>query len=422
MGTLGAVTVTVTVQAAPPMSVTESSEMFVPAAFRLPPHVFAGGGANATVKPEGKASVKPMPVSVRVGLGFVSVKVRLTVPPGSTLRAAKAFLRIGGRFVSGFFTVNVPDPGFPLPPFDEPGVTVLTLGPSVVPLTVRLTEQEAPIAKVTFEIEIELEVTTIAPPQVLLKLLGFGIMTPLGKVSMKLTPVRATMFSGGLTRFIVNTEVSSTKIIDGRKDFVKSGGATIIRSADAGSEGRHPVQVAGPATLCLGFGTKLVPVTMKGIMHDPPLAIVAPDRDTELAVIVNVPPHSADVPTGLATSPGGMGSFTATPITGTATGLPIVIDAGVGVLTGMLVTVNAFDNVRILGRTTVRVASAGSPLPPLIDVGVAVLSYIASLLLVTSTLNIQLLFTGMVTAGGAAVKVMMVEPGTAVGAVPKQVP
>ena len=347
MARLGAVTVTVTVQgAAPTISVTESSEMFAPAATRLPPHVFTGRGTAATVKPEGKASVKPMPVRVNVGLGLVSVNVKLTVPPGRTLSAENAFFRIGGRLF-GSLTIKVPVPGFPLPPFEDPGVTVLILVPSLVPLTVTLTVHEAPIAKVTLESEIAPDVTAIVPPQVLLKLLGFGIMTPLGKVSRKLTPIRATIFSGGLTRVIVNTEVSSTKIIEGRKDFVNNGGATIIRSADAGSEGRHPVQVAWPVTLCFGLGLRLMPVTMKGITHDPPLAIVAPDRDTELAAIVNIPPHSGDVPTGPATSPGGMGSATATPVAVDVEGLPIVIVAGVGVFIGMLATVNVLDNVSI---------------------------------------------------------------------------
>ena len=61
-------------------------------------------------------------------------------------------------------------------------------------------------------------------------------------------------------------------------------------------------------------------------------------------------------------------------------------------------------------------------MPPLIEVGVTLLLNTPSLSLVTSTVNMQLLLIGIVTAGGKAVKEIMVEPATAVGAVPKHVP
>ena len=232
-----------------------------------------------------------------------------------------------------------------------------------------------------------------------------------------MTPVRATIFPSGLTSVIVNVVVSLTWIGERRNAFDKTGGPTTIRSAKTVGDGVHSLQVAGPATLCFGLlGVIVLPVTVNVIMQLALPARLAFAKVTELAVMVNCPPQRGETPNGLASSPDGKGSLTATPVIGFPSGLRIVMVAKVEEFFGMLPTAKDFVNGSILA--TVRVAVAASPIPPFEELGATLLLNTPLLLLVTSTVNMQVPATGKVTP----VRVIKLVFAAATGEIPKQSP
>ena len=63
----------------------------------LPPHPFTSPVGAAMCSPVGNASVNAIPEIFRgAGFGFVNVKVRVTVPPGSTVLDENVFFSTGG--------------------------------------------------------------------------------------------------------------------------------------------------------------------------------------------------------------------------------------------------------------------------------------------------------------------------------------
>ena len=102
------VTFTVTVQFAPPASVIPDALMLLePAvAVRVPTQVPSRPLGVATSRPDGRLSVKPMPVTGVIGLGLVSVKLRPVVALSGTVAAPKALLMLIGARI-GMLTVTV---------------------------------------------------------------------------------------------------------------------------------------------------------------------------------------------------------------------------------------------------------------------------------------------------------------------------
>ena len=75
-----------------------------------PPHVPVKPLGDDTVSPDGKASVKPIPLSNMLLLGLESVKVKVVLPFNATLAAPNAFPMVGGSFWGGGELLD--DPSF----------------------------------------------------------------------------------------------------------------------------------------------------------------------------------------------------------------------------------------------------------------------------------------------------------------------
>jgi hypothetical protein len=63
-----------------------------------------------TVSPVGRVSVKPIPLSERVALGFDRLKVRDVLPFKATVAAPNVMVRVGARFVGGGGGEELPEP------------------------------------------------------------------------------------------------------------------------------------------------------------------------------------------------------------------------------------------------------------------------------------------------------------------------
>ncbi len=92
------VTVTLTLQEAPPAIVPPVSEKLVDPAVApvtVPPHVFVKFGVAAITTPVGSGSGKPTFVKAVFAFRFVIVTVKVEVPPCATLVGLKVFRLVG---------------------------------------------------------------------------------------------------------------------------------------------------------------------------------------------------------------------------------------------------------------------------------------------------------------------------------------
>ena len=222
----GAVTFNVRVQDAPGSMVTPERLMLgvVGVATATPPHVLTSPFGLVTRNPPGSTSVNPTFV-IWIVLGFSKVNVSATTPPGKTDLVAKAFVRIGGLLFGGP-TLRVAEPGSPVPPLVEVGVVVLTLSPTVVAVTVTVIVQVVFTAKVAPArlTAPEPGFAVTIPEHVVLRPLGDATLSPTGKLSLKATPNRATVFPIGFVRRIVRLELPFSRIELNTKSFVNAGG------------------------------------------------------------------------------------------------------------------------------------------------------------------------------------------------------
>jgi hypothetical protein len=145
------------------------------------------------IRPAGRVSVKPTPVSAVVVLLFWMVKLS-EVEPFSGMLAAPNVLLI----TAGETTVTVALDVLPVPPSVEVTLTLLFFGPAVVPCTLSDTVQEAlaasvPADKLTDE---DPAVAVAVPPQLLVRSLGVSTTRPAGKESVKATPFSVTLVLG----------------------------------------------------------------------------------------------------------------------------------------------------------------------------------------------------------------------------------
>ena len=127
------VTLTETVQLALAASVPPERLMLPePAtAVAVPPQVLFNPLGVATTNPAGRLSVKAIPVSARVVLGFWMVNVNDVVPFNGMLAAPKALVMVGG-----VATVKLAEAVLPVPPLVElTAPLVLVYWPDAVPVT-----------------------------------------------------------------------------------------------------------------------------------------------------------------------------------------------------------------------------------------------------------------------------------------------
>jgi hypothetical protein len=138
------------------------------------------------------------------------------------------------RFMAGAgsFTSTSAVELFPVPPLVELTVTELLLTPVVVPCTLSEIVQDALAAKLTplKLTEEEPAVAVAVPPHPLDKPFGVATTKPLGRESVKFTPVRATLVLG-LVIVKLRLVVSPVKIGFAVKDLAMAGGAITVREA-----------------------------------------------------------------------------------------------------------------------------------------------------------------------------------------------
>ena len=147
--------------------------------------------------------------------GLVIVKVKVLVPFIDMVVGENALLMLRGAI-----TVKVADAAFPVPPLVEvTAEVVLTLLPPLVPVTVTLTVQVMPASMVPPE-----KVRLVAPalgantgdPHPDVSASGVAATCiPAGKLSVKPTPVNATVFEEGLVMVKTRTLVPFTLIEEG---------------------------------------------------------------------------------------------------------------------------------------------------------------------------------------------------------------
>jgi hypothetical protein len=301
-----------------------------------------------------------------VGLVIVSVSVVLKPVPTAMELAANDLVIVGGISTASV-AVAVP----PVPPFAELTLpVVLVFTPDVVLVTLTEMAQLLLVATVP---PVRLMVVSPAfgekvPPQVLVAPGVAATLMPAGKVSLTATPVCAEVLADGLVMVMVSVEVPLTGMLVGENALVMVGADITIKVAEA----VVPVfvglvEVTVPVVLTLLPAVLAVTSTFTSQL--PPTGIVPPLRLIELAPPVgeNVPPQVLPaLVVEATTTPEGNVSLTPTPVSGTvlAAGLVMVRVRVEVPPTRMGEVPNALAMVG--GATTVKVADAVVPVPPLL--------------------------------------------------------
>src|SRR6266700_2141129 len=198
-------------------------------AVAVPPHVLDSPFGVATTKPAGRVSVKATPVNATLAFGFVMVKVREVEPFSGIVAAPNALVIVGGAT-----TVMFADAVLPVPPFVEVTLpVVLFFRPAVVPVTFAVSVHEVLTAIVPpVKLTLPEPATAVAvPPQVLVNPLGVATTRPAGSVSVKATPVSATVLAAGLVMVKVSEVVPFSGIVAAPNALAIEGGATTVRVA-----------------------------------------------------------------------------------------------------------------------------------------------------------------------------------------------
>ena len=261
---------------------------------------------------------------------------------------------------------------FPVPPSVEVTWTLLFFTPAVVPVTLTENVQEEPAAGDAVSVPpdkltLPLPATAVMVPlpQDPVSPLGVATTKPAGRLSVKATPLSATLVFGFAMVKLSEVEPFSG-MLAAPKDLVIVGGVATVRFADAVLPVPPLVEVTLPVVLvnC----PEAAPVTVTENWHWLLTAIVAPVSAMPVgAVVVKVPPQT--VAEALATvSPVGSVSVNATPVKATAfaAGLVIVNVRDVVAFRAMFAGLNtlAIDG----GATTLMLAEAVPPVPPSVEV------------------------------------------------------
>lgn len=175
------------------------------------------------INPGGSVSLKPTPVSPTVlPAGLEIVKLKVADPFSGMLVPPKASLIIGGAA-----TARLAVAVFPVPPLVEPTVTLLFFAPAVVPVTFKLSVQEAPAASVPPDrLTADEPVAAAAVPvQVVVKPLGVATSRPVGKLSLNPTLVSDTVFAAGLVIVKASEVVPFSAILGAPNDSAMVGAA-----------------------------------------------------------------------------------------------------------------------------------------------------------------------------------------------------
>jgi hypothetical protein len=248
------------------------------------------------------------------------VKLKVVLPFNITLDTAKLLLIVGGETtvtVAVFEVVPVP------PSVEVIAPVVLFFTPAVVPVTVTLKVQLPLAATLPALSAIVLGFVVVnVPPHCALE--DVATVRPAGNVSLKATPLSATVVLG-LVTVKVKVVVPFILMVDAPKLLLTVGGATTVTVAVLDVV-PVPPSVEVIASVVLFFTPAVEPVTVTLKEHVPPAATLAPLKAITPvpAVVVNVPPQRAFDDVGTV-NPAGRVSLKATPESATvALGLVMV--------------------------------------------------------------------------------------------------
>lgn len=316
-----------------------------------------------------------------------SVNVSVTVPPIFTVGLENAFRITGGARTVIVAVLLV----VPVPPLAEViGPVVLLLTPGVIPVTSTLIVQLPPAATVP-PLNDMVDVPAVAvtlPPQ---PELAFGVpatLNPAGRLSVKPTPVSATVPFG-----LVSVKVSVATPFNGTVGdenclAIVAGASTVTVAVLLVAP--DPLSLELTAPVVLFFTPAVVPVTVTLKVQVPLAAMDAPVRVIVLGlVVVSVPPHTVVVELAIV-RPAGSVSVKPTPVMPKAELLLVIVnDSDVVPPSGIVAAPN--DLLIVGGEATATVAVLlVAPVPPLVEVTApVVLFFTPAVVPVTVTLNVQ---------------------------------
>jgi len=234
----------------------------------------------------------------------------------------------------------------------------------------------------------------VVPPQLLVSLFGVATTSPAGSVSLKATPVSA-IDAFGFEMLKVSEVEPFSRMLAAPKAFVIVGGVATVKLAVAVLPVPPLVEVTFPVVLV--YCPAAAPVTVTENWQVPPAAIVAPESEIPVGlVVVSVPPQTVEV-LFATVNPVGSVSVNATPVRDTAfaAGLVMVNVSEVVAFRAMLLGLKtlAIDG----GATTLIDAEAVPPVPPSVEVTFPVVLFcVPAAMPVTLTENVQELLAAIV--------------------------
>ncbi len=280
-------------------------------------------------RPVGSVSVNPIPVSVWLGFGLLSVKVNVVVPFTGTAGAPNALVMVGGAI-----TLRAAEAALPMPPLlDTIALVVLVKSPATIPVTLTLTVQEAAAPSVIPEtlMLVAPAVAVIVPVvQVPVRPGEFATTIPAGRLSVNPIPTSGSGFTAGFVIVKVTVVLPFSAILDAPKALPMVGGARTTTNTVAAAVFPEPPSLDVTAVVALSCSPAAMPATFTLKVQDALAARVAPDRDTLVAPSATVmvpPPHDPVRLLGVPkTSPAGRLSVKPIPVSGMvfAAGLVIV--------------------------------------------------------------------------------------------------
>lgn len=296
------VTLTTTVQLELAAIVAPVNETEAPpaAAPIVPPHEFVRPLGVETTSPAGNASENPTPVSATVAFALLIVNVS-GVLPFSGIALAPNALEIDG----GEATVKIAEAVLPVPPFVElTGPDVFVSSPTSVPVTLTTTVQVEPAAIVPPATEIEVAPASglNVPPHEVASPGATATTSPVGKVSVKATPVSATVFAAGFVIVKVSGVVPPGEIEAAPNTIAIDGGATTVRVAALLATPVPPsFDPGGLVALLMTPALVLVRLTVSE-QSEPGGSVPPPKlRKESPGVAFHVPEHVLPMPAGFAT-------------------------------------------------------------------------------------------------------------------------
>ncbi len=331
-------------------------------AVAVPAQVLLRFGVAATTSPAGRLSVNATP-SAAEPFGLEMAKLRVVVPFRGMVAAPNVLV-----METGLATVKLAEAVFPVPPLVEvTAPVVLVYWPEAAPVTVTLNWHWLLAAMVAPSSAIVAGAVVVnVPPHTVAVLLA--TVRPAGKVSVKATPLRATLFAAGLVMVKVREVVAPVEIAEGLNALAMEGGATTVMLAEAVLPAPPSLELTG--LVVLFCSPAAVPVTFTLKVHELLAASEAPNRLTTVVfcVAVIVPaPHEPVSPLGVEIiKPEGRVSLNPIPVSPVLLPFWMVKLRLVEPFSGMLAAPNAL--VSTGGPATAMLALEVLPVPPLVEV------------------------------------------------------